>query len=238
MEDISGWTVWITGSGSGIGAAMARAFAGAGCTVALTGRRADALEAVAGDIGDAAHVFPGDVTDRAAMAAIAKEIRSRTGRLDAVCNNAGLNIPNRTWEGYDAASWDTVIDVNVKGALGVVAAVIPIMREAGGGVIINTSSWAGRYHSEVAGVPYGASKHAVSDMSAAINDSEGRHGIRACALCPGEVATEILKNRPTWDASREPYIIQPQDMAEAALFVARMNPNVFVQEVVLGPVVR
>jgi NADP-dependent 3-hydroxy acid dehydrogenase YdfG len=235
--DIAGWTVWITGAGSGVGAAMARAFAAAGCTVALTGRRAAPLSALA-DALPGAMALPCDVCDRAAMMRVADEIAARTGRLDALCDNAGLNIPNRRWAELNLDDWDRVLDVNVKGALNAIAAALPHMRAGGGGVMIHTSSWAGRFHSAVGGAAYGASKHALSDLSASLNDEEGANGIRSCALHPAEIATPLLAGRPGWDPSRDAEIIQPEDMARAALFVARMNPNVAVHEITLAPVRR
>lgn len=237
--DIAGWTVWITGAGSGIGAAMARAFAREGCVVGLAGRRAAPLEALAGEIGAAggrALVLAGDVLDRERMAEAAAALVEATGRLDVLCNNAGLNVPRRRWAELDWESWNAVIDVNVKGALNVIAAALPHMRAAKGGVIVHTSSWAGRFHSPGAGVAYGASKHALSDISASLNAEEGANGIRSCALQPAEVATPLLERRPGWEPALSAGAIRPEDVAEAALLAARMNPGVAVHEITLAPV--
>lgn len=138
----------------------------------------------------------------------------------------------------DFAQWDEVIDVNLRGAINAIAAVLPIMRGRGGGVIVNTSSWAGRFHSEASGQPYGASKHALTSLNASLNQQEGPNGIRACALCPDEVATPLLAGRPGWDGAVAGTLIQPEDPAEAALFAARMNPNVAVHEILVAPVRR
>ena len=240
-RDLSETTVWITGAGSGIGAAMAQAFAAAGAKVALTGRRAPPLDDLAEKIlvsGGKAMVLPVDVLDRSGLTRIAQDIAERTGRLDILCNNAGLNIAKRRWADLDWDSWDAVIDINVKGAMNAIAAVLPIMRSAGGGLILNTSSWAGRFHVKVTGAPYSASKHALSAISANINAEEGVHGIRSTALCPAEVATPLMKLRPDFDPQQLDSMIQPEDMAATALYVARMNPNVAVHEIVLSPVRR
>lgn len=234
-------TVWVTGAGSGIGAAMAHGFAREGHPVALSGRTRRPLEEIAGRIradGGAAEVFPLDVLDRAGVAESARAIAGWRNGIAVLCNNAGLNTPRRRWDDIDFAEWDAIIDTNLKGAINVVAAALPIMRAQGGGVIIHTSSWAGRFHSAVGGVPYGASKHALSDLSASLNAQEGRHGIRSTALCPGDVATPLLMKRPGYDPARAAQAIQPEDMAELALLVARMNPNVAIHEIVLAPVQR
>jgi len=233
--------VWVTGAGSGIGAAMARSFAGAGYRVALTARSADTLHALAAELGaaeDRARVFRGDVTDRARILAIGEEIVDWAGRMDVLCNNAGLNVPLRRWDELDWDSWDRVIATNLTGALNVIAAALGPMRRQRSGVMIHTSSWAGRFHSDAAGVPYGASKHALTDLSASLNAQEGANGIRSTALCPGEVATPLLNKRPGFDAARAAEVIQPEDVAGLALHVARMNPNVAVHEITFAPVRR
>ena len=229
---------WITGAGSGIGAAMARQFAREGWRVALTGRKADALASVAEEIisnGGEAQIFPADVLNREAVAATAEAIVEWAGRLDVLCNNAGLNIPRRTWADIDFDSWDDVIDTNIKGAINVIAAALTPMRAQGGGLMIHTSSWVGRFSSPAGGVPYGASKHALNDLSASLNAQEGPNGIRSTVLCPGEVATPLLARRPGFDLSRMDDVIQPEDMAETALYVAKMNPKVTIHEIVMAP---
>lgn len=229
---------WITGAGSGIGAAMAKGFAEAGYRVALTARNHDSLERVAADLPsqDDVLIMPGDITDRAGMAEAAQDIAVWAGGLHVLCNNAGLNIPKRTWADLDWESWDQVVDVNITGALNVIAACLPIMRAQQDGVMIHTSSWAGRFHSSVSGAIYGASKHALSDLSLSLNDEEGKNGIRSTALCPAEVATPLLAKRPGFDAEKMAAMIQPEDMAKTALFVAEMQPGISLPEIVLAPV--
>ncbi|MDU9004327.1 SDR family oxidoreductase [Sedimentitalea todarodis] len=231
-------TAWITGAGSGIGAALVKAFSAAGYGVALTGRTRRSLVDVAASLPDTAKtlLLPGDVTDRAGMVELAAQITEWGGGIHVLCNNAGLNIPQRKWADLDWDSWDDVFRVNLSGAMNVIAACLPTMRRQRDGVMIHTSSWAGRYHSAVGGVAYGASKHALSDLSASLNDEEGANGIRSTALCPAEVATPLLAKRPGFDASRMAAMIQPEDMAETALYVARMNPSVVIHEIVLAPV--
>jgi NADP-dependent 3-hydroxy acid dehydrogenase YdfG len=244
MRTLDGKVVWITGAGTGIGEAAARLLALAGMTVVLSGRRAEPLEGAAAairEIGGRAEVMALDVVDRAAVFEAAAAIGRTHGRIDMLFANAGINLTPRNWS--DAIDdpgvlegWDAVIDANVKGVYNGVAAVLPAMRRQGDGLIAVTSSWAGRFHSKVAGVAYGASKHAVMSLSAQVNMQEGANGIRSCAICPGEVATPILERRPVKLTPDElEKVIQPEDIAEAVLFVARMHPRTSVHEILVAP---
>jgi len=234
-------SVWITGAGSGIGRAMALRFAREGATVTLTGRRRVAFDEVAGEIaanGGRARTAPADVLDRDALADVVAAVMADAGGLDVVANNAGLNISRRHWEDIDWPSWDEVIDINVKGALNVIAAALPPLRAQGGGLILNTASWAGRFYSEVSGVAYGASKHALMSINASLNSEEGKHGIRATALCPAEVATPLLRGRPNFTDEMAASAIQPEDLAETAVHVAKLPARIAVHEIVVAPVRR
>lgn len=244
MRTLDGKVAWITGAGTGIGEATARLLALAGMTVVLSGRRAEPLEDVAETIrssGGRADVIPLDVADRAAVFDAAATIDHAHGRLDVLFANAGTNLTPRNWSDAIADpavldDWDAVIDANVKGVYYGIAAVLPAMRREGDGLVVITSSWAGRFYSQVAGVAYGASKHAVMSLSAHLNMQEGANGIRACAICPGEVATPILDRRPVKLTPEElEKLIQPEDIAEAVLFAARMHPRTSVHEILVAP---
>lgn len=238
-EALRGKVAWVTGAGSGIGEAAAIALAAAGAIVALTGRRREPLEAVAtriGADGGTALVEPGDATDRDAMMAIAGRLSGAHGRIDILFNNHGINVTERTWADARYDDWDRVIDVNVKGAYNCVGAVLPIMRASGDGVIINTASKAGWMYSPIAGVAYGASKHAVMALNALINEEEGRNGIRATVIAPGEVATPILDRRPVpVSAEARAKLVQPEDVAALVLFIATMHPRARLDEVLITP---
>ncbi|MEQ8815973.1 MAG: SDR family oxidoreductase [Thalassobaculum sp.] len=244
MRTLDGKVVWITGAGTGIGEATARLLALAGMTVVLSGRRAEPLEAAAATIrstGGRAEVVALDVADRDAVFDAAAAIDRTHGRIDVMFANAGTNLTPRNWSDAIADrsvldGWDAVIDANVKGVYNGVAAVLPAMRRQGDGLIVITSSWAGRFYSQVAGVAYGASKHAVMSISAQVNMQEGANGIRACAICPGEVATPILDRRPVKLTPEElEKLIQPEDIAEAVLFAARMHPRTSIHEILVAP---
>ncbi|NQW11042.1 MAG: SDR family oxidoreductase [Alphaproteobacteria bacterium] len=244
MESLDGKVAWITGAGTGIGAVTAIALAGAGMRVVISGRRPEALEDTAVSIRDAGGdvtVEALDVADRAAMLAVAKRIDGAFGRLDLQFNNAGTNVTKRSWAEAMADpglldGWDQVIDANVKGVYNGIVAALPIMRRQGEGLIITTASWAGRFYSDVAGSAYGASKHAVMALNATLKKEEGNNGIRATAICPGEVATPILDRRPKKLTPEElARVIQPEDVAELVVFLARLNPRTCINEVLMSP---
>lgn len=239
MRDISGLVAWVTGAGTGIGAAAAVALAASGVKVVLTGRRAAPLEETAQTIETAsgtAMVLAVDVVDRAAVGAAVARINQHFGPVDVLFNNHGVNTTNRDWQGIALDAWDQVIDTNIKGVYNCAAAVLPSMRVRKDGLIITTSSMAGKRYSRRAGVAYGASKHAVMAVSELLNLEESQHGIRACAICPAEVNTAILDRRPVpvpqTDRAR---LIQPEDIAEAVVFVSRLDPRVCVNEILITP---
>lgn len=239
MQDLKGKVAWVTGAGTGIGEAAAVALAREGATVLLTGRRKQPLEAVAARIsaqGGTALARPADMTKATAVQALADDIRADHGRLDILVNNAGINIPDRSWQRLKAEGIDTVIQGNLTSAFYVVQAVLPIMRAQGGGVMIHTSSWAGRWIGPVSGPAYTAAKHGMVAMSHTLNLEEGMNGIRSCVLCPNEVATPILLNRPVPETPETmARMIQPEDMGNLIVFVARQPPHICINEVLISP---
>ena len=239
MTELTGKVAWVTGAGSGIGRAVAAALADAGAAVALSGRREAALAETAAEIegaGGRALVVPLDVGDRAAAQRAAAEIEERSGAIDLLVNNAGVNVGERHWDNADLDQWDRLIKTNLNGVYYTIAAALPGMRRRGDGLIVNIASWAGRYNSYVAGVAYGASKHAVLALNASLNMEECRHGIRACAICPAEVATPILDKRPVPVSQEErAKMLQPEDLAETVLYVARLPARACVNEILISP---
>ena len=190
---------WVTGAGSGIGLAGAQALAQAGATVVMSGRRGDVLERESAAIrkaGGKATVETLDVSDAAAVQRVTQSILARHGKVDILVNSAGLNNPQRFWRDQTVESWDQVIRINLDGTFYCTKAVIPSMRTQKDGVVINISSWAGKYTSAMVGAAYNGSKAAVVSLTETINMEECANGIRACAICPAEVATPILDRRP------------------------------------------
>ncbi len=239
MTRLVGKIAWITGAGSGIGAASALALAGAGAEVVLSGRRAAKLTDIAARVsaaGGAAHVQAGDMSRAGEVEAIAAWIKTQFGRLDILVNNAGLNIVEREWANLTPAGVDEVIGANLASAFYCATAVLPMMRAQQGGLLIHTASMAGRFVSLLSGASYGAVKHGVVAMSHSLNMEECIHGIRSTALCPGEVATEILDRRPVpVSAEDRARMLQSEDCADLILYIAGLAPHVCINEVLITP---
>ena len=186
---------WITGGGTGIGEAGALALAADGWTVIVSGRRKAALETVAAKIaaaGGTAEAVPLDVAKAAEVQAAADAILARHGRIDLLVNSAGVNVPKRRWDDMTLDGWNQLVEINLNGVLYCMKAVLPAMRAQADGTIINVSSWAGRHVSKMPGPAYTSTKHAVLALTHSFNMEECMHGLRACCLMPGEVATPIL----------------------------------------------
>ena len=239
MRDINGLVAWVTGGGTGIGEGAAIALAKAGAKVVITGRREAPLKEVAARIaatGATADVRPADLTDWAAVAAAADAIHRDHGRLDILVNNAGVNIPDRNWGVLKPEGIEALIDGNLKSAAYCTRAVLPIMREQGDGQLIHTASWAGRFIGPTSGPIYTAAKHGVVAMSHTINLEEGEHGIRSTVVCPGEVATPIMaKRNPPEPPEVMARMVQPEDMGEVVVFLARQPPHVCINEILVAP---
>jgi NADP-dependent 3-hydroxy acid dehydrogenase YdfG len=239
MGKLEGKVAWITGAGSGIGEATAHAMAKEGAIVALTGRRKEPLDTVAHAIekaGGKALVEPGDVMDKAMAPAVVARIVKAAGRLDVLVNNAGTNVTARTFAVLTPENLDYVIQANLNGAYYCVLAVLPQMRAQKDGVLIHTSSWAGRYVSPLSGTAYTASKHAVVAMSHSLNMEEFRNGIRSSVICPHEISTPILETRPVKVTEEErARMLQSEDMANLYVYIATQPPHVCINEVTIAP---
>ncbi|MFJ7289788.1 SDR family oxidoreductase [Curtobacterium sp. AB451] len=231
--------LWVTGGGSGMGAASARAAARDGWTVVLSGRRADRLAEVADAIRDAggtADVLPLDAADPDAVAAAGETLLARHGRLDGLVLSAGLNAPRRRWDDQSLSDVRAVIDTNLTAVVTVLDRALPALRASGGTVVV-VSSYAGWSFQPGAGVAYSASKTALGSVVRTLNQQEAAHGVRATHLCPGDVATDFLDQRPSVpDAAARAVMLRPDDVARAVSFVLEAPSHVRVDELVVSPV--
>lgn len=239
MRDLNNKVAWITGAGSGIGAGAALALAGAGMRLILSGRREAELQAIADRAiaaGGQARVAVLDVADADAVQAVADSIKATEGRLDLLLNSAGLNVKARNWQHLQRSGWDEVLNIDLNGTFYCCHAALPMMRAQRDGLIINVSSWAGRHVSALTGPAYSAAKFGVNAMTESLNIEEGRHGIRATAMCPGEVATPILDKRPIpVSAEDKARMVQADDCGDLVLFLARMPAHVCINDVTISP---
>lgn len=235
-----GRVLWVTGGGSGMGAAAAHAAAASGWTVVLSGRRADRLHTVADAIrqaGGTADVLPLDASDQEAVVAAAATVASRHGRLDGLVLAAGLNAPERRWDDQSMERFRAVVDTNLTAVVSVVDAALPMLRASGSSVVVVVSSYAGWSFQPGAGVAYSASKTALGSVVRTLNQQEAPHGVRSTHLCPGDVATDFLDQRPQVpDAAARAVMLTPEDIGRTIGFVLDAPPHVRIDELVISPV--
>ena len=236
LQDLTGQVAWITGGGTGIGESGAIKLAEAGCQVVLSGRRAEPLEAVAAQISGDVSIEPLDVSDNESVIAVTERILERYGQIDIGVFSAGINVKDRNWPVITTDSWNDVINIDLNGAFYCCQAVLPSMRKNGGGVIINVSSMAAKGIGFITGPAYTAAKHAMNAMTASLILEERNNGIRATALCPGEVATPILDQRPIpVSPEDQARILQSDDLGEVIRFIAQQPPHVTLNETLINP---
>jgi len=234
---LAGKSAVVTGGGSGIGAAIALAFAADGANVIIAGRNADKLnEIVAKAEGNRIAAMACDVSKRDEAIKLISDATAKFGKVDILVNAAGVNMAKRLMSDIDTADWDRLMDINATGTFNTIHAVLPQMRERKDGVIINVNSTSGLRAGMLGGVAYNASKFAVTALTHSVAQEVKDEGIRLTNLCPGEVDTPILKNRPTpvSDEHRS-RILQPEDIAAVALTIANLPPRANVVEVVVKP---
>jgi NADP-dependent 3-hydroxy acid dehydrogenase YdfG len=221
----------ITGASSGMGRATARLFAQEGAELVLVARRADELRTLADEIGAKADVCAVDLTDRAAALAALGQV----GRVDVAIHAAGTNLPRRALAVLDPADWDMMVETNLTAAFNLTHALLPAMRAAGGGLIVYVSSGAVQ-RPDQSGVAYQATKHALVGLAHGAMQEEKGNGIRTTVLFPGLTDTPLVLKRPV---PTPPEVmakaLQPEDVAQACLFVATLPPRAHVPELILLP---
>ena len=232
----------VTGAGSGIGQAVARLFASEGAEVVTVGRTPQKLErakASADTVGRRLHPYPADIGDASAVDGLVAWAIDRLPQIDILVNNAGINVTDRAFAKVSREDFDAVVRVNLNGPFYLMQAVLPGMRERGDGVVITVSSVGGLRASVVTGAAYGASKHGVRALSLTGHLEEGANGIRCCVINPGEVDTPFLEKRSIVPSSESrALMLQPEDVADAALFVATLHPRAAIPELVITPAVQ
>jgi NADP-dependent 3-hydroxy acid dehydrogenase YdfG len=240
MSLIQNKVVIITGASSGLGEATAKRLAASGAKLMLAARREDRLKelvAVITKSGGTATYRVTDVVNRAQVQTLAKETLTTYGRIDVLINNAGL-MPLSPLKQVKVEEWDQMIDVNIKGVLYGIAAVLPIMRQQKSGHVINLSSVAG--HKVFPGsAVYCATKYAVRAISEGLRlESNGE--IRSTNISPGAVATELtstITDKDTADGINQLYAlaIDADAIARAIAYTIEQPSDVDVNEIIIRP---
>ena len=203
----------VTGGGSGIGAALSRAFAAAGACVVVADVDLPAAQRVAESLGGRGTARRLDVTDAADVQACVDEVVAAHGRLDLMVNNAGITWGSRT-EDLSVEQWDRIIDVNIRGVTNGVAAAYPLMVRQRGGRIINTASMGGLMPAGLI-TSYCMTKHAVVGLSLSLRSEAVHHGVGVTAVCPSAVETPILDSGQQGGFDGRRYYLTGQGMSKA-----------------------
>lgn len=228
--------VLITGASSGIGAGIARELGRAGAKLVLGARRTERLEALAAEIGGDVLVRRLDVTDRTDVAAFAEAARDRFGRIDVIVNNAGI-MPLSPMASLKVEEWDRMVDVNMKGVLHGIAAVLPEMTRRGSGHIVNIAS-IGALHVVPTAAVYCATKFAVRAISDGLRQENDR--LRVTCIHPGVVESELAGTitDPIAAMAMQAYraiALTPDAIARAVRFAIEQPQDVDVNEIVVRP---
>jgi ribitol 2-dehydrogenase len=235
-QDLTGKVAAITGAASGIGLACARSLLDAGARVVLVDRAEENLKTVCSELGSQAIPLVIDVTDPKSVAGMMPQILEKAGKLDIFHANAGSYIGGEVVEG-DPDAWDRMLNLNINAAFRSVHAVLPHMVGRKTGDIILTSSIAGLV--PVVWEPiYTASKHAVQAFVHTVRRQVAKHGLRVGAVAPGPVVTALISDWPKdkLDAALAAGdLMQPEEVAEAVLFMLTRPRNVTIRDLVILP---
>lgn len=236
--ELAGRVAAVTGGGTGIGRGIAIGLAKAGCTVAVGGRRKEPLQNLEkgydGPGAIAAHQL--DVADRSSVREFFVWLESTHGGASILVNCAGINIPNRGLEDTSPEAWERVVAVNLTGAFWCTQAVVPGMKAAGEGLIVNVSSIAGKRALPMAGVAYSASKFGMTALGTSAGLALADYGIRVTNVYPGEVNTPILDQRPEpVPQERKDRMVHPQDIAALVTTIAQLPTRAHVPEIIVKP---
>ena len=244
MGALDGRKVLITGASSGIGEATAIAIAAQGAAVALGARRKDRLDELAGRIeseGGTAVAIEADVGDEQQARALVERSSTELGGLDCLVNNAGLMLLGLV-QGADTEEWRRMVDVNLLGLLYCTHATLPLLRDGGGGDVVNVSSVAGRTANMGAGV-YNLTKFGVTAFSEALRQEGAHIGVRVTCVEPGWVDTELQghNENPMVLAQIEKMrektgkVLDAEDIARAIVYAVSQPAHVSVNELLVRP---
>ncbi|MEJ7452387.1 SDR family oxidoreductase [Staphylococcus xylosus] len=234
MSELKNKVAIVTGASSGIGASIAEILSQHGVKVVLTGRNETRLSDVAKQLRENSqseidtHIV--DVTQKDEVAKLVKETENKFGRVDILVNSAGLMLSSAITDG-DVEAWENMIDVNVKGTLYGINAVLPIFLNQSTGHIINIASISG-FEVTKQSTLYSASKAAVHTITQGLEKELAKTGVRVTSISPGMVDTPLSGNTD-WGSRKK---LDPQDIAEAVVYALQQPSHVNINEVTVRPV--
>lgn len=234
MSELKNKVAIVTGASSGIGASIAETLSQHGVKVVLTGRNETRLSDVAKQLRENSqseidtHIV--DVTQKDEVAKLVKETENKFGRVDILVNSAGLMLSSEITDG-DVEAWENMIDVNVKGTLYGINAVLPIFLNQSTGHIINIASISG-FEVTKQSTLYSASKAAVHTITQGLEKELAKTGVRVTSISPGMVDTPLSGNTD-WGSRKK---LDPQDIAEAVVYALQQPSHVNINEVTVRPV--
>lgn len=237
---LEGQVVLVVGASSGIGRAIAVQFAREGARVFASARRDDRLRELQQQLEKEGHriaIAPADAADASQMKKLAGKTNETLGPVSVLVYATGTNTPDRAMARLNPGIWDMMLSVNLNGAYYITDALLPSMRERRSGHLIYISSISGLMP-DLSGAAYQAAKRGLLGLSNAVRVEEKENNIRTCVVCPGLVDTEILDKRPVKPAPEMlAKAMQPEDVAEAVLSIAKLPPRVSIPEVQVLPTV-
>jgi NADP-dependent 3-hydroxy acid dehydrogenase YdfG len=225
-------TVLVVGASSGIGRATALLFAREGSQVMAAARREDLLVKLREEgAGHGLAIAVADVSDVRQM----EKLAEAAGSIDVMVYAAGTNTTDRAMKNLSIESWQTTLDVNLNGAYYITRAVLPGMRERGSGHLMYVSSIGGIYP-DASGAAYQASKRGLIALAHATRIEEKENGIRTCVVCPGFTDTALVEKRPVRPTPEMlKHALQPEDIAEAIVAIAKLPARAAVPEIEIVP---
>jgi NADP-dependent 3-hydroxy acid dehydrogenase YdfG len=241
VAKLDGRRILITGASSGIGEALAEAIVAEGGAVALGARRKDRLDELAGRLDGTAVAIEADIADEAQANALVTRAADELDGLDGLVNNAGVMLLGLV-QGADTAEWRRMIEVNLLGLLYCTHAAVPVMRDGGGGDIVNVSSVAGRA-ANMGSAVYNMTKWGVTGFSEALRQECLHLGIRVTCVEPGFVATELQGHNENpmvveqIEKMRETIgdVLEAGDIANAITYILAQPKHVAINEVLVRP---
>jgi 3-oxoacyl-[acyl-carrier protein] reductase len=230
---LAGQIALVTGSGRGIGAAIALKMADLGATAVVSGRTISHLEQTAAAItkaGGRAVVAQCDVSSLQSVEALAIKVERELGGIHVLVNNAGIGGFNSPLLSLPPENWDKILNTNLRGVFYCMRSFAPLMTRSGGGHIINISSLAGK-NPLPNGAAYAASKWGLNGLSYSVAEELRGHNIRVSIVCPGSTNTDLSPQ----EGKNAAKMLQPDDIAHVVGMLVTQAPQSFVSEVLVRP---